>query len=314
GFDLDIPDTSVAILLGSHNGGRFIAEQLESIAAQSHRNWSLWVSDDNSSDDTLEKVQRFANDGWRDRVHILKGPARGFVANFLSLACNPDIEANYFAFCDQDDIWVPQKLETALRKLSHHPAKQPAAYLGRTELIDSAGKTIGLSPLFPREPTLKNALVQSVGGGNTMVINAAARQVLCMSGDRINVASHDWWTYLCVSACGGVVIYDPTPMVKYRQHGSNIIGENSSLMSRLLRANLLLRGRFSSWIEGNMTALENLEAMIPAPNRDTISTFKALRCRPNPIGRLIGLYQLGLYRQRLFDNIWLYLAAALGKW
>ena len=304
----------VAVLLCTHNGESFISEQLQSIGRQSHSNWSLWVSDDNSDDTTLQEIDRFANAGRMERVHVLKGPGEGFVANFLSLVCNPAIEADYFAFCDQDDVWLDQKLETAIEALSRYPAAHPAAYFGRTRIIDAHGRAVGLSPLFDREPALENALVQSIGGGNTTVINRAARDVLRMAGEDLDVAAHDWWTYLAVSACGGTVIYDAIPQVEYRQHGNNIIGENSSLPARLLRLHLLLRGRFSSWIEGNLAALSRLAPLIPPQNQAVISEFIAVRQNRSMLARAAGLYRLGLYRQTLFGNVSLYLAALLGKW
>ncbi|KQZ81978.1 hypothetical protein ASD64_09575 [Mesorhizobium sp. Root157] len=243
----------------------------------------------------------------------MKGPGKGFVANFLSLACNPNIEADYFAFCDQDDIWLEHKLEAAVKALSGFSA-QPAAYFGRVTIADTGGRSVGASPLFARKPSLENALVQSIGGGNTTVINRAARNILQMAGEDIRVASHDWWTYLAVCACGGTTIYDPTPFVKYRQHGSNVIGENSSMKARLFRTHLLLKGRFSSWIDGNLAALQRLEVAIPAQNLSTISAFTALRHKRNMLARAVGLYRLGLYRQTYFGDLSLLIAALLGKW
>ena len=80
-----------------------------------------------------------------------------------------------------------------------------------------------------------------------------------MAGPEVDVPSHDWWTYLAVAACAGEVLYDPQPAVKYRQHGENIIGENMSFVARLFRINLLLKGRFGTWLEANLAALDRLE-------------------------------------------------------
>lgn len=311
---MDSRDAHVAILLASHNGERFIGGQLASIGAQTHRSWELWVSDDGSSDSTLEKVRLFANQGREDRVHVIAGPGRGFVANFLSLACNPGIKADYFAFCDQDDVWLEEKLETAVKALSQLAPGQPGAYFGRTQIVDAENRPTGFSPLFSRKPALENALVQSIGGGNTMVINAAARNILCVAGHDLDVASHDWWTYLAVCACAGVAIYDDKPLVRYRQHGQNVIGENSSALARLFRVRLLLSGRFSAWIDANLTGLERLDAVIPAHNRAIISDFRALRREKRAFSRLIGLHRQGLYRQTFPGTLSLYAAALLGKW
>lgn len=310
---LPLQQKHVAILLASFNGDKFIAEQLDSIRKQSHTNWSLWISDDGSSDATLAEIKRFASPNLQKRINIVQGPGRGFVANFLSLICNPEIDADYFAFCDQDDIWFENKLEVAVEALSAF-ASQPAAYFGRVCVVDETGRTVGASPLFTRKPSLENALVQSIGGGNTTVMNLAAHNILRLAGRDVPVASHDWWTYLAVTACGGTAIYDPMPFVKYRQHDSNVIGENSSISARLFRIHLLMKGRFSTWIEGNLVALKKLEAAMPEKNVATIAAFRALRQKWGPFTRIAGLYRLGLYRQTRFGNISLLMAALLGKW
>ncbi len=107
----------VAILLCTHQGERFLARQLDSVAAQTHADWRIWVSDDHSTDGTLEILECYRREWGDERISWVRGPGKGFVANFLGLACDPRIEADYFAFCDQDDLWDPDKLEVAERRL-----------------------------------------------------------------------------------------------------------------------------------------------------------------------------------------------------
>src|SRR5262249_8769850 len=96
------PDARVAILMCTKNGAAFIDDQLRSIAGQAHKNWILIVSDDGSDDGTVAKLERFA-EVQPQKVMIRKGPGKHVCANFLSLANDPTIEADYFAFSDQDD-------------------------------------------------------------------------------------------------------------------------------------------------------------------------------------------------------------------
>src|SRR5690349_17404549 len=117
----------VAILMGTKNGAPFIDDQLKSIADQTHENWILIVSDDGSSDDTVAKVRRFA-ETYPQKVAIRKGRGKGVCANFLSLANDPAIDAGYFAFSDQDDIWHEDKLRRALSWLPPANASRPAMY------------------------------------------------------------------------------------------------------------------------------------------------------------------------------------------
>ena len=104
----------VAILLCTYHGQQYLVEQLDSFAAQSFSNWVVWASDDGSQDDT-HTILETCRDKWRDdRLSIQFGPAKGFVANFLSLTCNANIQADYYAYSDQDDIWEADKLQRAV--------------------------------------------------------------------------------------------------------------------------------------------------------------------------------------------------------
>jgi glycosyltransferase involved in cell wall biosynthesis len=172
----------VAVLLCTRRGARFLSSQLESITTQSHANWRIYASDDESEDQTRTILVDFQRRMGRGRLLIRIGPGRGFAANFLSLACAKGIEADYFAFCDQDDVWEPDKLSRALAWLAHVDPATPTLYCCRTRLIDEHGHTIGFSPLFSKAPHFRNAIVQSIAGGNTMVFNAAARRLLIRAG------------------------------------------------------------------------------------------------------------------------------------
>ena len=161
----------VAVLICTHDGARFLAEQLDSIISQDYKKISLWASDDGSKDDTKKILARYQSLDKNNRFTIHYGPREGFAANFHSLICHLDIQADYFAYSDQDDVWEPDKLSCAIAKLENVPSGVPALYCSRTILIDESGHYIGLSPLFEKPPSFANALVQNVGGGNTMVMN-----------------------------------------------------------------------------------------------------------------------------------------------
>jgi len=166
------------------------------------------------------------------RVEIIDGPRRGASANFLFLSCAENLVSEYYAFCDQDDVWEAAKLERAIDALERTDPGIPALYGSRTRLVDEAGNEIGFSPLFHRKPEFRSALVQSIAGGNTMVFNQKARELLVFCGADVDVPSHDWWLYQITAACGGYVHYDACPSVSYRQHADNVIGANMSWAAR----------------------------------------------------------------------------------
>jgi glycosyltransferase involved in cell wall biosynthesis len=266
----------VAILMCTKNGAKFLAQQLKSIADQTHTNWTLFVSDDGSSDETVDIVARFARE-FSQRVVSRLGPGKGVCANFLSLATDPSIDADYFAFSDQDDIWHKNKLERAINWLATVPDQIPGMYCGRTELVTADGQSYGLSPLFTRAPAFQNALVQSLGGGNTMVFNRAAKKMLEDAG-RIEVVLHDWWLYQLVSAAGGAIHYDPRPTIKYRQHPNSLIGSNLGWRARIVRIRMTFSGRFRDWNRTNIAALERVPPHLIAPqNRSILKLFAQAR-------------------------------------
>src|ERR1700739_798064 len=117
------PATSapVAILLCTYNGARFLPQQLASYEAQDFAGWRLVVSDDGSQDATLALLEEFQNKHGPSRVEIRQGPRLGFVANFLSLICDPAIKADYYALSDQDDVWSSGKLSRARPHLPNAP-------------------------------------------------------------------------------------------------------------------------------------------------------------------------------------------------
>ena len=291
----------VAILLGTFNGAPFLAEQLDSIEKQDYQHWTLVASDDSSSDETPAILARFAN-RHTHRVDIRRGPSQGsFVANFRTLACDPQIDAEFFAFCDQDDVWFPDKLTRALAVLARQNPAVPAVYCGRTLIIDEAGEPRGYSPLFARRPSFRNAVIQSIGGGNTMVFNRAARDLLAKA-PHANPVSHDWWTYQVVTAVGGTCHYDPVPAVAYRQHAANTMGANVGWLARILRAKMVVQGRFSEWTLQNLEALQSIEPLMTEKSRATLRDIKGMRS-PSLISRLRHLWQSGVYRQTVYGSI-----------
>jgi glycosyltransferase involved in cell wall biosynthesis len=286
----------VTILLCTRNGGQFLEEQLASIASQSYPHWHIIASDDGSTDTTLSVLGSFvARHGDARRAEIRKGPDRGPTANFLSLAADPGIDGNYFAYCDQDDIWYSDKLARAVVWLGSVPADVPALYCARTNLIDAGGRQIGRSPLFHKAPDFRNALVQSLAGANTMVFNRAARALLIAAGN-CDVVAHDWWTYLLVSGAGGAVHYDPTPTVAYRQHQANQFGANSGFLAVIWRLAMFLRGEWTRWNDRNAAELARCSVLLTAINRERLAAFSVLR-RGSLRQRLRAWRQLGLYRQ-----------------
>jgi glycosyltransferase involved in cell wall biosynthesis len=301
----------VAILLATKNGAPYLGDQLTSYVQQTFGEWSLYVSDDGSTDNTIDIIQRFAAS--HDRVKsIRQGPQQGFVRNFLSLAQDKSILGDYFAFSDQDDIWYSDKIERALGFLKNVPTSVPALYFSRTEVVDANLKHLGFSPLFTKQPAFQNALIQNIGGGNTMVFNSAAKRLLEL-GVHGDVAAHDWWAYQIVTAVGGTAIYDERPSMKYRQHPGNVLGSNQGARAGLRRIFLLFESKFQHWNDINISALRRLSVDFKPASQTTLDRFVDARNARFLAMRLLRLHQSGVYRQTFLSNLALIAACALRK-
>ncbi|WP_367715695.1 glycosyltransferase family 2 protein [Nitratireductor sp. GISD-1A_MAKvit] len=298
--------------MATYNGAEFLDEQLASIANQDWPHIDLWVSDDGSTDGTRACLERWQRQWVKGSFFILEGPQQGYVENFRSLMANDAVEGAFVAFSDQDDVWDADKLSCAVRKLDEAGGGQSAMYCGRTRLVDRFGAECGFSPLFVRKPCFENAIVQSIGGGNTIVLNAAAHNLVRASALRTSFVSHDWWCYQIVSGAGGLVIYDPQAHIAYRQHGGNLIGENQGWRARRKRLVALAEGRFAGWNSVNIAALEQCGDLLNDEGRRVLAGFRAVR-EAMLLRGTSRLWQCGIHRQSLPSNIALYLAAFVGK-
>lgn len=301
----------IAILMCTFNGEAHLEEQLESIRQQSFQHIDIWVSDDGSNDNTISILEDFKQRWPKGRFEVLSGPQQGFATNFLSLVCNSEIMADFYAYSDQDDIWELDKLSRAMHQIEQH-SQTPALYCSRTSLIAECGKPLKRkSPRFHRLPSFQNALVQSLAGGNTMVFNQAARQIVMQAGMQ-KIISHDWWTYMLISGVGGNVFYDPAPLVRYRQHSDNQIGANIGPLARVKRLKMLLKGSFSNWNNVHILSLYKVRNLLITDNQKTLDEFANAR-QAKLIKRLISLRSSGVYRQTTLDSIVLWMATVLNK-
>ncbi|WP_289043983.1 glycosyltransferase family 2 protein [uncultured Aliiroseovarius sp.] len=288
----------VAILLATYNGGQLLKEQLASIASQHHDNWSLIVSDDCSLDDTRTVLKEFATEG--HPVTILDGPQKGAAANFMSLLRRFSDHAPddaWVAFCDQDDVWLPEKLARSVRALEELDNARPALYCSRTWITDHALGDRRLSVPRPRPLSFRNALVQNVASGNTILLNAAATKLVGdVSASTPEVVVHDWWTYQILAGVGGNLVHDDEPTLLYRQHHGNEIGANDNAQAKWARMRMLLSGHFAEWNRVNAKALAASAHLFLPENRALLEDFdRILNMRRRHSWRI--LRKMKLYRQ-----------------
>ena len=300
----------VHILMAVYNGAAHLPAQLASLADQDHANWHLWASVDASNDASDDIIAQF---GTSHGVTARPGPARGAAANFVSL-CRAAPAGEIWAFADQDDIWMAQKLSRAIDLLGD--CDTPVLYCGRSKIADADGRAIANrhSPLQPHPPSFANALVQNIAGGNTFVMNPAATRLIADAAARVgDVVVHDWWVYQLVTGAGGRVIFDHQPHILYRQHAGNIIGANDGWRARAARVALIWDGTWRRWIDTNITALNATRDLLDADSRTLLNRFVAARRTTPAPARLRALRACGIYRQSRGAGAAMWVAAALGR-
>ena len=304
--------SKVAVLMAVYEDTRFLPEQLSSIQAQDHENVEVWVSRDCDGREMSTLLADHVSIFGPDRFTVLKGPKKGFARNFLSMVWNPDIQADYFAYSDQDDVWEPDKLSRAIAELELVPQTIPALYGSRTRLIDGDGRNLGLFPFHGRTPSFANALVQNIASGHTMVMNRSAREVL-ISSSITDVVFHDWWTYLMITGAAGRVFYDLHPTVRYRQHDRNLTGappmHSNGYVRRIRR---ILEGAGQQANHANIRALQSSRHLLTRENSRILDAYTAVS-ESSPWTRLRGIWESGVYRQTFLGDIGLLTAAALQK-
>ena len=302
----------LAILMCTFNGEQFLEEQLDSIDNQDYKDWKLYVNDDGSKDATLDILKRYQKKWGNKKLHIRRGPQKGFCQNFLQIICDKKIHADLYFLSDQDDVWMPHKLSHTIKKISKLDPSEPILYCARTTYASSnAKKILGESDLFLRPPSFRNAIVQSIAGGNTMAFNNALKKIVSQFKG-IDIVSHDWWLYIVNELSGGGTLYDPESTILYRQHSRSLIGANTGIMAKLRRLGMLLMGVYRDYNTKHLNTFNEINLPSTKANIKLIDEF-FIRRDKTILERLRMIQGLGLYRQTLDGQIALYLGAILHK-
>ena len=239
-------DATIAILMATYNGERYLAEQLDSLLAQTCQDWHLYVHDDGSQDGTIAILNSFASAHPGKMTILDYPPTGGPCKNFMSML--ERVEAPYYMFCDQDDVWLPRKIELSIVELrqieQENPEKGIVVYTD-LQIVDET-----LSPLFSSMWEYAGIYPQYIrtfndsGGhtaiatGCTMMFNWQAKATV--GGFPADKAlMHDSWMCLCVLKCGGILKGIKEVTVLYRQHGNNTLGAGTKAADIGLRYRLL---------------------------------------------------------------------------
>jgi glycosyltransferase involved in cell wall biosynthesis len=289
----------IAVLMATHNGELHIEKQLDSIIQQKgNYKIDIYISDDCSKDNTIYICRKKKYK--KNIKKIFRVNFKSFSKNFLSLIKKIPKNYDYYAFCDQDDLWLKDKLNRAKKILSQNYS----LYCSRTILIDNNLRIIGQSPLFKKKPSFENSLVQSIAGANTMVFNKKIFKNL-IKFNVLDAPSHDWLLYLITTGIGENVYYDKISKILYRQHKDNIVGKNNTIKDKIVRVILLFKGKFKSWTKAHIKILNKNYRYLSLQNQKNFLHFKKIRQDRKYLLKSIFKNNLRVYRQTFSGQLML---------
>ena len=306
--------SKIAIILGFYNGGEYLREQLESILRQTHKKFKIFIFDDYSLKKTINSELKSYIEKESNISIIRRNSNIGYAKNFLYGLKDVGSNFDFYAFSDQDDIWEKNKLENSIKKIESLNSSSSILYCSRTAYFENDSlDEIGSSKLFKKKPQFKNALIQNIAGGNTILMNKKARNLMVNSLISEKYISHDWWCYLLISASGGEIIFDPFKSVKYRQHGKNIIGGNQKLKDKIRRFTNFFNGSFKEWNNINIINLLKNKKLIHKKNLKTLQMYIDARNEKNIFLKILLFKKTGVFRQSLLENFIFSIGVILNK-
>lgn len=296
----------VEVLLSTFNGEAFLREQLDSLIAQDWPNLSVLARDDGSADGTCAILEEYRT---RMNLRWYKGSNLGLAQSFFDLVCNASPEATYYAFCDQDDVWLPNKVSVALHSLQQweDPAL-PCAYGCRSVIVNERLQRLPFRHQWGKlKPSFGNAIAQCILQGCCTVINGALRRELTQCPPDYAI-THDWWIYLVATGVGRVTI-DPTSHLLYRQHGANVLGRRS-MLGRVHKYRTLYRlyGREHAMLRQAREFARLYQARLSPGDAGLLQTY--LDYRQGFVPRLRLVFSRAIGRILLWDDL-LWRAACL---
>ena len=225
----------LAILLATYNGERYLQEQIDSLYRQTYKDWVLYIHDDGSTDGTCGIISKNAAEHGNIVVMEHQG-GHGAKDNFFGML--ERVDADYYMFCDQDDVWLEDKVEKSLKRMHEVERSARGGEIpvvvhcdlfvvdeGLNLINDSFWRYAGIDPDYL--VTFNRVSQYNLATGCTMLINAKAKAV-AMAYPYENAHMHDSWITACVFKDGGRVSAIKEQLIYYRQHSKNCIGASNA--------------------------------------------------------------------------------------
>lgn len=302
----------VTVLLATYQGERFLQAQLTSLIEQEGVCLRVVTSDDGSTDGTRGILGAFAAQHQTFAAQH-DGPRKGASANFINMLAESHPDGGLLAFCDQDDVWFPDKMARAAAMLQGTTG--PTLWIGRVQLCDETLSHCYPAPVRRSSSSFGGALVEALGPGHAMVLNSPAWTLLheaAREGEAWEVPFHDWWATQMVLGAGGRILLDDRPTTLYRQHRAQAVGSGHGLLRALRAPSRLLGGAYARDARAQRAALRRSAHRLTPEARATLDALESLP-RLSPTARLGTARAAGLRRDRPMAQAGLLLLAALGR-
>lgn len=233
---------SVVVMMSSYNGEKYIEEQVKSIFEQEQVDVTLYIRDDNSTDNTKAILNRLLIK--YDQLVVSFGDDLGAAISFMQLIEETTIIASYYALADQDDIWEPRKLVTAINMLKTN--SNFLLYASNQKLVNAENVFIKNRYSFNPPVDIFNIVDKNYLAGCTMVLK---KELMVQIKDKkpsnnlVKERMHDTWI-AAVAACLGDIIYDSSAYIRYRQHENNVVGTRTISLRKRIAAKIKCRNPY----------------------------------------------------------------------
>ena len=303
-------DKKVQILLSTYNGERYLRAQLDSFVAQTiFQNVSVLIRDDGSTDGTATILQEYKR---KYGFCVEYGSNIGTTRSYLWLLEHSNDACEFFAFSDQDDVWLPEKLEKEVTEIQTMDSTRPRLVSTHSEIVDRNLSHQGLSISVANGVSFFNAMVQNVCPGHTQLLDRKLRDAVQKTTEPDTILVVDWWVYLVASGLGNVKIL-PEVTVLHRQHGNNTVGYVTSTVRQFVTRLCRLHGKTAA------AMTRQLEAFYRCYGEQTADSFRTelalfLNSLPSLKSRLHYVVNAKFFRQSVLDTTAVKILYVLGKY
>ena len=222
----------ILVLMSTYNGEKYISQQIDSILNQDcEHEIKLRIRDDGSSDDTVAIIKNYVS-RFPNKIELIQGGNIGLNASFFNLIKNAS-GYDFYSLSDQDDIWLPNKLQVATSKIEKENKEMPLLYASISYLVHDDLIPYGVTRKKLRDFSIFNTIIQNICPGHTQVFNNLLLEYLKVDIDISNIYVYDSWI-TNIAILYGKILFDIEPNTLYRQHQSNNLGYGKGYLGRLI--------------------------------------------------------------------------------